>query len=264
MRCQTGSGGANVNMSGELGTISWLERTGGRLAWRDRLAITLQGVRAKAEARRRLRSGIKIRNLEIDEILPPDSAITREALAICQDASPVFLFNHCLRAYFWARLLDQDRRPFDDEAVFTAMLLHDLGLCKEHRLGLGEGECFSIAGARAASRLALRHGWTDQRASLAAEAIALHLNVTVGDDAGKEAQMVRAGSGGDVAGLGLDVLEADQITAVVSRYPRLGMKREIIPLLRAEAHVHSACRIAFMMNHLGFDALISGAPMFAE
>jgi hypothetical protein len=51
--------------------------------------------------------------------------------------------------------------------------------------------------------LAARHHWDDARAHLAANAITLHLNVTVGDEHGKEAQMVRAGSGGDVAGLGL-------------------------------------------------------------
>jgi hypothetical protein len=162
--------------------------------------------------------------LQASALHKPTGRHAREAVAICQDASPPFLFNHCLRAYFWARLLDEDHRPFDDEAVFTALLLHELGLCEGHPVHPDPGECFTIVGARSASELAGRHGWPDRRAALASEAIALHLNISVGKVHGKEARMVRTGSGGDVAGLGLDVLPGDQINAVVDRYPRLEMK----------------------------------------
>jgi len=247
-----------------VGTLTWLERTGGRLAWRDRLSLILQGVQAKAIAKRRIRTGHKIRPREVDEILPPDSAITREALAICQDESPPFLLNHCLRAYFWARLLDEDSRAFDDEAVFTALLLHDLGLCERHQVRAGRVECFTVVGARAATELALRHGWSDRRASVAAEAIALHLNISVGEKYGKEAQLVRAGSGGDVAGLGLDALSRDQVDAVVGRYPRLDIKSEFVQLLKADACTHPGCRISFLMTRLGFESLIRQTPVFAE
>lgn len=247
-----------------LGTLSWLERTGGRLAWRDRLVLVLQGVRARATAGRQVRLARKVPYIDPDAILPPDSAITREALAICQDASPPFLFNHCLRAYFWARLLDDDTRAFDDEAVFTALLLHDLGLCEGHHVGPDQGACFTIAGAQAAMQLAARHGWPDRRVRVAAQAIALHLNISVHEKYGKEAQMVRAGSGGDVAGLGLDTLSREQIGAIVGRYPRLGIKSEIVPRLRADACAHPGCRMAFLMDRLGFDRLIRRAPMFDE
>lgn len=248
----------------DIGTLSWLERTGGRLAWRDRLAFLAQGVRARIEANRRIRAGHKLRNLEVDEILPPDSAIAREAVAMCQDASEPFLLNHCFRAYFWARLLDEDRRPFDDEALFVAFMLHDMGITERYRLSGDAQQCFTIPGARLAGELAARHGWNDRRAAIAAEAIALHLNVVVDPRHGKEAQMLRAGSGGDVAGLGLDLLHRDQIDTVVARYPRLRMKAEVIPPLRIETHERPCCRIAFLRRRLGFDALIRGAPMFAE
>jgi hypothetical protein len=38
-----------------------------------------------------------------------------------------------MRSYFWAHLLDEDTKPFDDEAVFTALMLHDLGLTEHGR-----------------------------------------------------------------------------------------------------------------------------------
>lgn len=248
----------------KLGTLSWLERNGGKLAWHDRLTMIAQGVRAHAETRKRMASGLKIRNIEIENILPPDSAITREATAICQDASAPYLFNHCLRAYFWARLLDDGRQSFDDEAVFTALMLHDLGLTNGKCLSGDKEQCFTVIGAREAGELAAKHGWSDKRANITAQAITLHLNVIVDQRHGKEAQMVRAGSGGDVAGLGLDVLQADQIASVVARYPRLNIKREIVEALSIEVDERPCCRMAFLKTKLGFTDLINRAPMFSE
>lgn len=248
----------------KLGTLTWMERTGGRLAWYDRMTLVAQGVQARFAGYRQHRVGEKRRHREVSNILPPDSAITREAIAMAQDASSPSLFNHCLRSYFWARLLDSDARPFDDEAVFVALMLHDLGLTDRWRLQGQTHHCFTVVGARAAQELASSHQWTEARANVAAGAIALHLNVTVGDEHGKEAQMVRAGSGGDVAGLGLGVLERDQITEVVCRYPRLGLKSEVTSALLIEVTERPCCRIAFLCQSFGFVDLIQGNRIFQE
>lgn len=243
-------------MNGQLGTLNWMERTGGKLAWRDRLALVLHGVQSKVRTRKRIKAGIKIRYSEIDDILPPDSPICREATALCQDASEPFLFNHCLRAYFWARLLDSGSKSFDDEAVFTAIMLHDLGLSDSYRLKGDKEQCFTLVGANKASEMAIKHGWSDKRALLTASAITLHLNVAVGDEHGREAQMVRTGSGGDVAGLDLHMLHDDQIAEVVNRYPRLGLKKKITSVLKIEVEERPCCRIAFLHKKLGFYKLI--------
>lgn len=248
----------------KMGTLSWLERSGGKLAWHERLAMVAQGVRARAAAKQRMKAGTKLRNIEVDAILPPDSAITREAIAICQDASPPYLFNHCLRAYYWARLLDDGCQPLDDEALFTALMLHDLGLTDDHRLIGDKEQCFTIVGARKAWELAEKHQWSGQRANIAAEAITLHLNVSVHSRHGKEAQLLRAGSGGDVAGLGLDMLPVDQIESVVARYPRLDLKKEILKPLSIEADQRRCCRYAFLHTKMGFAKLIRHAPLFRE
>ncbi len=243
----------------ELGTMTWIERTGGRLAWHERLSLTAQAVRARAAAAKEKRSGRKIRLLEVDDILPPDSSITREAIALSQDLSQPFLFNHCLRSYFWARLLDEDTRSFDDEAVFTAFLLHDLGLTEHSDRAAKTGQCFTQVGAQQAYELARKHAWSDQRAKLTANAITLHLNVLVADRHGKEARMVRAGSGADVAGLGLHVLHRDQIHEVVSRIPRLGLEREMLARLTHETRVRPDSRIAFLCGRLHFGQFIERA-----
>jgi hypothetical protein len=246
----------------KLGTLSWLERTGGTLAWHDRLTLIAQGIRAKAAAK--MQQGIKLRLREVADIQPPDSAITREAIALCQDASEPYLFNHCLRAYYWARLLDNDDRNYDQEAMFTAMMLHDIGLTERYRIPADQQQCFTLAGARLVQDLAHKHAWSDKRANIAANAIALHLNIIVGAEHGKEAQLVRIGSGADVAGLRLTQLHGDQIDEVVNRHPRLNMRRNIVQALNTEATTCPCCRIAFLRDRLGFHGLIHGTRVFNE
>jgi hypothetical protein len=248
----------------KLGTIKWIEQTGGRLAWHERLALIAQAVRARAGAAKEKLSGRKIRLLEVEDILPPDSPITREALALSQDLSKPFLFNHCVRSYFWARLLDADTRSFDDEAVFTAFMLHDLGLTEHGGGAANLGHCFTQVGALKAYELARKHGWSDRRAELTANAITLHLNVLVADRHGKEARMVRAGSGADVAGLGLHVLQRDQINEVVSRIPRLNLKREMLATLVDEARARPDSRIALLCDRLHFGRIIERSAVFLE
>lgn len=247
---------------GGLGTWDWLERTGGKLAWRDRLTLLAQGVRVRAAVRFAGKARDQIRHIEVPDILPPDSAICRAAEALCGEASEPYLFNHCLRAYFWARLLNGSAR-FDDEAVYTALLLHDLGLTERYRRHGDQEQCFTLPAARAAYRLAIDHGWPDARARLAADAIGLHLNVIVDARHGREALLVRMGSGADVAGLGMDAIARGDRVAVVERYPRLGMKAKIHKALKTEVVERPCCRTAFLYTSLGFGGLIRAAP-FAE
>jgi len=250
-------------VNGKFGSFSWLDRTGGKLAWHNRLTMIAQGVQAKVARKKNIDIGFKVRNIEVADILPPDSAITREASAMCEDVSAPFLFNHCLRAYFWARLLDDGNKPFDDEALFASIMLHDLGLTDNYRLKGDTEHCFTVVGARIMETMALKHRWSDKRAAIAANAIALHINISVGNKHSREAQLLRIGSGCDVAGLGIEVLAQDQVDAVVKKHPRLGLKKKIALPLEIEVNERPCCRMAFMHNKLGFGCLIQGAP-FAE
>ncbi|MBV1933686.1 MAG: hypothetical protein KUG59_03275 [Parvibaculaceae bacterium] len=243
-----------------LGTYQWTVETNGKLRWNDRLKMVANGVRARLETKQRLNAGVKFRYIEVEDILPPDTAIAREALSLCQGISEPYLLNHCLRSYFWARLLDDGSRPFDDEALFASMMLHDMGWTDKHRLIGNTEQCFTIVGAKMALALASKHGWGEQRAEVMANAITLHLNITVNEKHGREAQLVRAGTGGDVAWLGMDVLHQDQIDKVVQKYPRENFKEEATQTLEIEARERPCCRVAFMFSRLGFKDLIGNAP----
>lgn len=242
-----------------IGTMAWLQETGGALRWSDQWAMTWQVLSVRLK--RALRATPALRPIDLADITPPDSGAARAALALAQSASEPYLLNHCLRSYFWARLLDGSGKSFDDEVLFVAMMLHDLGLTEGYRLCPSDpSQCFTSVGARAAADLALRHGWSDRRAQLAAEAIALHLNVVVGDEHGREAQLLRLGSGADVAGLGIRRLPADQIAAVVERFPRHQLKRQIAPVLARETSQRPCCRFAFLHKRLGFLDMVANAP----
>ena len=231
--------------------------------WQARLAGSPhnhgRGRTGKARGTRFGKALEAVRHLDPDEILPPDSAICKAAEALCFEASERYLINHCLRAHFFARLKNR-RRPIDDEALYVAFLLHDLGLTPKFRLKPGEGECFTIAGARAVEKLARDHHWDDKRARLAAEAITLHLNVTVAAPHSLEAQLVRFGTAADVVGLGLKGLPKGQPEEVVTRYPRLGMKAAITRDFEAEAYARPSCRAAFMMRRGDLAGRIANAP----
>jgi len=250
-------------MKNSFGSLSWLDRTNGKMAWHNRLTMIAEGIQAKAVRKNNISAGRKVRNIEVAEIIPPDSALTREAVALCEEASEPFLFNHCLRAYFWARLLDDSSVAFDDEAVFASFMLHDMGLTKGYRLKPNSTHCFTSVGAHMMENMALRYQWSDKRAAMAANAIALHINVSVGEKHGREAQLIRLGSGCDVAGLGIEILAQDQIDTIVAQYPRLDLKKKIEAPLLYEVAERPCCRMAFMHKRLGFGRLVQTAP-FSE
>jgi hypothetical protein len=244
------------SMKAQLGNLTWLQRCGGRMAWHERLRFIGQAVQVQFARKFSLARSLPLPYRDLDEITPPDSAITREALALCFDSSDAYLVNHCLRTYYWARLLDDGRQRFDDEALFTAVLLHDLGLTQDYRLPESSPLCFTVAGAQAAYELALKHNWDDVRATRTADAIALHLNIHIADEQSKEARMLRAGAGADVIGAGLRQLDASQIQTLHTRIPRLDMGQQLVQVLKQEAQLRPCCRMALLHKQLGFLNLI--------
>ncbi|MCF6300263.1 MAG: hypothetical protein L3J52_03970 [Proteobacteria bacterium] len=239
-----------------LGTKKWVEKTNGKLAFHERMAMIYQGVRAKR--RNNLNTDQKISNLSVSEILPPDSSICQEAMALCQTVSQPFLFNHCMRAYFWARLLNGEKK-FDDEATFIALMLHDLGLTDPYRLTGTKQQCFTLPGSQVAEEMALKYHWPDKRAAIVADAITLHLNVVIDAKHGREAQLVRIGSGADVAGLGLDSIDQIQFNEVVEKFPRHKLKKRMMNTIETEITERPCCRIAFLVQKLKFDRLIQNS-----
>lgn len=240
----------------EFGTLDWVYRKKGYLSWHDKMKMTFQAVITKTAFSLRVSRGIKFRNLNFDEIIPPDSTIAKEAASICEIGSP-WIFLHSMRAYFWARMMADPHLKFDDEATFVSFMLHDLGLCEKYRLGPKKDGCFTQVGAEKSLELATSHGWNKERSHLIANAIALHLNITIDDKFGPEAELLRSGTAADVVGLGLHKIAPEMIGRVINKYPRSNFKKNLISAINYEAQERPCCRISFMHRFLGLKSLIN-------
>jgi len=251
----------------EVGTLAWARKRGGRLSFRDKLAqlgeaISLQMRVLPAQLRWRLGLAGPGALIDITEIRIPDSALARLAEEHCREVSPEFLVNHCLRTYLWARCLAVPcgLHP-DEEVLWVASLLHDLGLTERYATEPANVPCFAVRGGEAARALCERAGWA--RTDRAVEAITLHVNVAVDIAYGEEALLLNAATALDVTGLRIWELHKDTARAIVDRHPRLAMKREILATWHGEAEAHRSTRAHFLSHWLDFERRIRKAP-FSE
>lgn len=238
-----------------IGTMAWLADTQGLLSFSEKMKIIFQGVQAKAAQMFSAKQQRQLQQLDLSAVMPPDSAVCQAANQLAQQAQDPYLYHHCMRSYFWARLLN-GTRPFDHEAFFVAVVLHDLGLTSAYA---SDSHCFTHQAAITAHDLVMQHQWSEKRADLVANAISLHLNVSIDDRHGREAQLVRMGSGADVIGQQLWRIPDAQRQAVLNQYPRLDFKNRILEDLR-QASEHPCCRISYLRAKLGFDSLVKKAP----
>lgn len=165
----------------------------------------------------------RLERIDLDLVVIPDSALTRQATAHANDSYVTPLLHHCYRTFYWAMLLGQyeDARP-DPELMFTASILHDIGLSEPHQDESSRTD-FAVVGARAAHRFALAQDVDESRARHIYEAISLHLNPVV--DArrhGTEAHLLASGAQLDFLGLGRHRIPRDAVQAVHERHPRAG------------------------------------------
>lgn len=253
----------------QIGSLAWGARTGGRLERRDRVRIAAQGLLARVAAlpaKWRARLGLtpaRLARMEVAAIRVPDSQFAREAAELCAAESPAYLHHHCGRAHLWAVLLaSADGLKFDEELLYVACMLHDLGLTARYAGTVAGCGCFAIEGALAAHEFATAKGWPPERASALADAIALHLNVRVGPALGMEAHLLHDGTTLDVVGSRVWQIPPAARHAVLARHPRNHLKRQIVAAIAAEGAKRPESRIGFM-NRLGFCALVKAAP-FAE
>ncbi len=151
----------------------------------------------------------------------PATSITLAAARMAREASPPFLYNHCLRTFvFGALLAANDRLKYDAEMILVAASLHDLGLVERYA---SKDLPFEMDGADAAKAFLAARGVKDARAEMVWNAIALHTSAL---SAHQPAQvgLVGAGAGADVFGGGLKTLKAEHVAACLAAFPRLGFK----------------------------------------
>jgi hypothetical protein len=252
-----------MNATGtDLGTLSWIERTGGQLSGAERRALLAPVARthaANAAGRlsmlARLNSGRRTQ-VAPAQLVPPSSALTRAALEQAQRRLTPALLNHSYRTFaFGAALGVLEGLTVDAELLFAAALLHDTGLpTSENNVD------FTRSSARIARDVAEEVGLSSAATATMRTAITLHQSPNVPLARGPVAYLLAAGAGVDVVGMRSWQLPPDLLAAVVEQHPRLGFKSEFTAALRAEAARVPRGRVQFLRHYGAFDLAIKLAP----
>jgi hypothetical protein len=199
--------------------------------------------------------------IDVESLRVPDSALCISTGELLASVSKPWLVNHCLRTYLWAAIVGtKERRTFDEELLFVASLLHDLGLTNVgSKLSTTTAECFAVEGAFAAEEFLERQGIAESRRKLVAEAISLHLNVRVPLEHGVEAHLLHEGAAMDVVGSRFDEVNEATRNLVLVKHPRLEMKSEIATSMKQQSITRPCSRAGFLCNH-GFISMIRRSP----
>jgi len=247
-----------MTMTEQLGTLEWSRRTGGRLSRKEREALLKAQIGREVQAAgSEPWAGVPLTarglaRIDIDQVRFPDSSIARRAEKLIAKLCTPALAQHCYRTYLWGSLLAQhDALAVDEELFYLASLLHDLGATERYFARDPALHCFAVEGALAADEFLAEEGWSAERRDLVAEAITLHVNLSVDLQYGLVAYYLSAGASCDVVGRRAAELPQSTIDEVLHRHPGLGFGEEFGRFLATEARAHPEGRIAWFRAHAG-------------
>jgi HD domain len=189
-------------------------------------------------------------------LVPPDSALARDAVVAAQDLLTPALLNHSSRAYTWgAAIAALHGITFDRELLYLAAMLHDTRIPEP-----GAARRLHRSQRRGAREFTDSYHVPADKRELVANAIAMHHTPGVGLESGAEAYLLSAGASVDVFGLRSNEIPDAVRRSVVQEYPRLGFKREFAGLLRAEAKQVPRGRAWYMHRFAMSDLSVRLAP----
>ena len=176
-----------------------------------------------------------------------DTMIAKAANELAQDASPPHLYNHAVRTYLFGALIGRAAKlKFDEELLYLACVLHDLGLTKRF---MGN-RAFEIEGAIAAENFLRQQGLSVAKAAVVWDGIAMH-PLAISQYKKAEISLVGAGAGADVVGAGLEDVTAADRDAVLRAFPRLGFKSEFVATCADVVRQHPAGAARTFMRDIG-------------
>lgn len=189
----------------------------------------------------------------------PDTQAARAALVVATEYLSPALLGHSIRAWLWALgFAEVDGvTGVDDELLYVAALLHDIGLVEpfdSHRTD------FEFAGGHVASVLAAGAEWPDARRAHLAAAIVAHMTAGPIPEGGVEGLLLGVATGLDISGARADALPRDFIDAVLERYPRLGLATEFSELAADQAERKPQSQAARIVRN-GVDRKLRDNPL---
>jgi hypothetical protein len=251
-----------IPMRQSVGTLPWTLATNGILRPRDRVRLLGQGLLLQlrvvpAELRRSLDlRRARLARFDLEEFVVPDTRASHEAEELCARSPSVV--NHSYRTYVWGAILAaHDGISYDQEMLYVASLVHDIGFAEAQRTADGRPCCLTYTGAAAVLELAAGAGWEQRRSDAAAEALTLHANLYVGRRESPEAYLLFAGARLDQTGYRHWDLERETVQGVLKRYPRQGWKRACCQMMSKQA---ASTRAHFYTRYLAGNRFIMRAP----
>jgi hypothetical protein len=170
--------------------------------------------------------------VRLDELTVPDTAAASAAREISAELQSAAMHHHCVRSYLWAAALASSSGPaVDDELLYVAAMLHDLGL---HPSFDSHSVAFEQSGGDVARVFAAGAGWPAARRDHVAAVVVEHmLGVDAAEDA--EGSLLERATGIDISGRGVDDVPAGLRREVLDRWPRLDLATEFADCFRGQA-----------------------------
>jgi hypothetical protein len=152
-----------------------------------------------------------------------DTPLIAAAIEYTQRLSEPYLFNHAMRSWLFAEAIGRIRGiDYDREVVAIGTILHDIGLTAS----VSGPNRFEVNGANAAVSFIRSAGFSDRRAQLIWDLVALNSTPSLALHKESEVAVGTMGIGADYGGFGLDAIPAGDVAGIVSAFPRLKMKEK--------------------------------------
>ena len=162
-----------------------------------------------------------VRDRIIAGVRVPDGPLIAAVVEYAQRLSEPYLFNHAMRSWLFAEMIGLTKGiDYDHEVVAIGTILHDVGLTA----GVSGPNRFEVNGANAARSFIAGRGFSDRRAQLIWDLVALNSTPSLALHKEPEVAVGTMGIGLDYGGFFLDTLKARDVALVMSAFPRLRMK----------------------------------------
>jgi hypothetical protein len=191
-------------------SISAVTRSG------DKLPMILE----EEDSRATMQAGLAAMPPSVAGVRLVDSEIAKLATDLSRSVSPAYLFNHAMRTFLFGSLVGRALgQKFDDEVLYLASILHDLGLTQRF-----EGDLpFEIQGAEAAKYFLEEHAYAKEKIGIVWDGIAMHASV-IGQYKQPEIALVGEGAGADVIEPDFSKIKKSDADEIVRAFPRLKFK----------------------------------------
>jgi hypothetical protein len=157
------------------------------------------------------------------------------------------LFNHAFRTFFLGSLTGRALgQRFDEEVLFLACILHDLGLTEPFQGDLP----FEIQGAEAAKHFLEESAYTTEGTETVWDGIAMHASV-IGQFKRPEIALVGEGAGADVLGPDFSQIKKTDVAEIVKAFPRLGFKIAFVQTCGEVVRKHPRSASRSFMRDIG-------------